>query len=390
MGITTLTNTSRYGLSLVLGGGNVTLLDLTSAYSVFANDGVRNPYRSILEVDDDQGNVLQQASTNPVQVIPAQQARQISEILSDTSNRMTDIKALTDPLNRQIAVKTGTTNNYRDVWTLGYTPDVAVGFWAGNDDNTPMNDAISTLIITPVWAAFMTEINDSLPKSTFIAPNPEPTNLKPSLRGVWQGGVSYKIDTVTGKVATEYTPSQTTKEVVFPSVHNPLQWIDKSDPQGAIPTDPQNDPQYKNWEYSVRKWFSTYQINHPDFIETTNYNIPTATDDVHIPANFPNVSITSPINSSNIDPASRAIVSISTSGPYPIQKADLYINNNYITSSTKAPFTMSFVPGNVSNIQNNDSLQVIVEDSIFDQGSATTTFTTMPPVNSHSGTSTQN
>jgi len=376
MGITTLTDTSAYGLSLVLGGGNVTLLDLTSAYGVFANDGVRNPYRSILEVDDNQGNVLEQATTNPVQVLPVQQARQINEILSDTTNRMYSIKALTDPLNRQVAVKTGTTNNYRDVWTLGYTPNISVGFWAGNDNNMPMNDAISTLIITPVWAAFMTEINDSLPKNTFVAPDPEPTNLKPSLRGIWQGGVSYSIDTISGKVATEYTPTQTTSEVVFPSVHNILQWVNKDDPQGPIPTDPQNDPQYSNWEYSVRQWFAGYQKTHPDFIETNDFSIPSTTDNIHVPANFPKVSITSPLNGLNLPQNNRTNVSITTSGPYPIEKADLYINGNYITSSTNIPFTMSFVPQNIPNIQQSNSLEVIVQDAVFDQGSATTTFTT--------------
>ena len=366
------------------------MLDLTSAYSVFANDGIRNPYRSILEVDDSQGNVLEQASVNPVQVIGAQQARQINEILSDTKNRMYSIKALTDPLNRQIAVKTGTTNNYRDVWTLGYTPDVAVGFWAGNDDNSPMNDAISTLIITPVWAAFMTEINDSIPKNTFIAPDPEPTNLKPTLRGIWQGGISYFMDTISGKVATQYTPIQTTKEVVFPSVHNPLQWIDKNNPQGAIPANPQSDSQYTNWEYSVRQWFANYQKTNVDFIETNNFNVPSSTDDVHVPENFPHVSITSPGNGANLDRNSRIAVSITTSGPFPIQKASLYINNNYITSSTQAPFNMSFIPGDISGIQQNNYIQVSVQDSVFDQGSATTTFSTNTSANTNQGSDGQN
>jgi penicillin-binding protein 1C len=381
MGITTLTDTSNYGLSLVLGGGDVTLLDLTSAYGVFANDGIRNPYRSILEVDDSQGNILEQASLNPIQVIPAQQARQINQILSDQTNGMHSIDALTAPLDRQIAVKTGTTNNYRDVWTMGYTPDISVGFWAGNNNNAPMNDAISTLIITPVWAAFMTEINDSVPKNDFVAPNPEPTNLKPTLRGIWQGGASYFIDTVSNKVATQYTPQQTTKEIVFPSVHNPLQWIDKSNPQGPIPTDPQNDPQYANWEYSVRQWFANYQKTHPEFVETNDFTAPTATDDVHVPANFPVVSIVSPSSGTDIDPDSRVTVSISTTGPYPIQKADLYINGNYITSNTISPFNMSFTPNDISGIQQNNSLEVLVHDSVFDQGSATTTFAIIPMSN---------
>ena len=379
MGITTLTDTSNYGLSLVLGGGDVTLLDLTSAYGVFANDGVRNPYRSILEVDDSQGNILQKASTNPVQVIPAQQARQINDILSDTTNRMYSIEDLTAPLNRQIAVKTGTTNDYRDVWTLGYTPDVAVGFWAGNDDNSPMNDAISTLIITPVWAAFMTEINDDLPKDTFIAPDPEPTNLKPTLEGYWQGGIGYLEDTISGKVATQYTPPETTKEIVFPSVHTILNWIDKDDPQGPAPTDPQNDPQYANWEYAVQQWLAGYKAQHPDFTQTTDFAIPTATDDVHVPANFPKVSISSPPNGAELDPAQRVTVSLSTSGPFPIQKAELYINGNYITSNSTAPFTLSFTPEDVSGIQSNNTLEVAVYDSVYDQGSATTTFMTTPP-----------
>ena len=147
MGITSLTDPNRYRLTLVLGGGEVSLLELTSAYGVFANDGVRNPYRSILEVDDSQGNILQEASLNPIRVIPAQQARQINEDTVDPTNGMRSIDALTAPLNRQLAIKTGTTNDSRDAWTLGYTPDVAVGFWAGNDNNTPMNNAISALII---------------------------------------------------------------------------------------------------------------------------------------------------------------------------------------------------------------------------------------------------
>ncbi len=388
MGITSLTDPNRYGLTLVLGGGEVSLLELTSAYGVFANDGVRNPYRSILEVDDSQGNILQEASLNPIQVIPAQQARQINEILSDPTNGMHSIDALTAPLNRQLAIKTGTTNDSRDAWTLGYTPDVAVGFWAGNDNNTPMNNAISALIITPVWAAFMTEINDSIPKNNFVAPDPEPTNLKPTLRGIWQGGASYFIDTVSGKVATQYTPIQTTKEVVFPSVHNPLQWIDKSNPQGPIPTDPQNDPQYDNWEYAVRNWFANYQTTHPGFVETNDFTIPTATDDVHVPINFPHVSIISPLPTANLDPNSRTSVSISASGPYPIQKADLYINGNYITSSVVAPFVMSFIPADISGIQQNNSLMVSVQDSVFDPGSATTTFTTTPPATTDQGSST--
>jgi hypothetical protein len=223
----------------------------------------------------------------------------------------------------------------------------------------------------------MTEINDLLPKNNFVAPDPEPTNLKPTLRGVWQGGVSYSIDTISGKVATQYTPIKTTKEIVFPNVHNPLQWINKDNPQGPIPSDPQNDPQYTNWEYSVSNWLVDYEAKNPGFKETTDFTAPASIDDVHVPANFPHISISSPFPGVNLDPNKRVGVSITTSGPYPIQKANLYINGNYITSSTVSPFSMSFTPADISGIQQNNSLEVSVQDSVFDQGSATTTFTTI-------------
>ena len=116
---------------------------MTSAYGVFANDGVRNPYRSVLEVDDSQGNVLEKATTDPTQVIPAVNARQISDILSDNSVRMASLIPIGNSVGRTVAIKTGTTNDYRDVWTIGYTPNLVVGAWAGNNDNTPMQQKIS-------------------------------------------------------------------------------------------------------------------------------------------------------------------------------------------------------------------------------------------------------
>ena len=302
MGITSLNDPSRYGLTLVLGGGEVSLLDMTSAYGVFANDGVRNPYRYVLEVEDNKGNVLEQATTSPSQVIPVDVARQINQILSDDSHRMASILPIAQSVGRQVAIKTGTTNDYRDVWTMGYTPNLVVGAWAGNNDNHPMKDAISALIITPVWGAFMSQIANNFPPENFTDPLPEPSNLKPVMRDIWQGGISYFIDTVSGKVATQYTPDETKKEIVFPSVHSILQWVDKTNPLGPIPTNPQQDSQYTNWEFAVRKWFNTWQASNANFKETTNFSIPTATDDIHVPSKMPSVRITSPANDTMIDP----------------------------------------------------------------------------------------
>lgn len=379
MGITSLNDPGRYGLTLVLGGGEVSLLDMTSAYGVFANDGVRNPYRSILEVDDNKGNVLEQATLDPSQVIQAEAARNINDILSDDSDgiRMASIKPIADSVGRQVAIKTGTTNDYRDVWTMGYTPNLVVGAWAGNNDNHPMNDAISALIITPVWGAFMSQVAGNFPPEDFKTPQPTPTDIKPVLRGIWQGGSSYWIDTVSGKVATPHTPPETKKEVLFNSVHPILQWVNKDDPRGPAPTDPSQDPQYVNWEYAVRTWFATWQKSHPDFKETTNFTIPTATDDVHIPANMPVISVTSPQEDAAIDPNKLLTISLRETGRYPAQKSEVYLNGRYVMTNTQNPLVISFVPNDIGSLQATDTLSVTLYDTVYNQATTSIDFSTI-------------
>ncbi len=376
MGITSLNEPDRYGLTLVLGGGEVSLLDLTSAYGVFANDGVRNQYRSILEVDDGKGVVLEQAASNPSQVIPAEIAREINDVLSSTKNRMTSLVPITDTVGRTVAIKTGTTNDYRDVWTLGYTPNLVVGAWAGNNDNHPMNDAISALIITPVWGAFMSQVAKDFPPEEFKAPQPVPTDIKPVLRGVWQGGVSYFVDTVSGKVATQYTPDETKKEIVFPSVHSILQWVDKTNPLGPVPAHPEQDSQYANWEYATRKWFDQWKLSNPTFKETTNYTIPSDTDPIHTPDKLPHVSVSSPAQDTVIDASKLLTISLQESGAYPIQKSEVYLNGKYVLTNTSNPLNVSFVPADVGGLSTNNTITITLYDTVFNQAQATFDFTT--------------
>ncbi len=376
MGITSLDEPDRYGLTLVLGGGEVSLLELTSAYGVFANDGVRNQYRSILEVDDGKGSVLEKATSNPSQVIPAEAARQINEILSDTKERMVSLVPITDTIGRTVAIKTGTTNDYRDVWTLGYTPNLVVGAWAGNNDNHAMSDAISALIITPVWGAFMSQVAKDFPPEDFKAPQPEPTDLKPVLRGVWQGGVSYFIDTVSGKVATQYTPNETKKEIVFPSVHSILQWVNKSDPLGPVPAHPEQDSQYNNWEYAARKWFDQWKLSNPGFNETATYTIPTGNDPIHTPDKAPHVTITSPAQNTVIDPTKLLTLNLQASGAYPLQKAEVYLNGKYVLTNATNPLVISFVPADVGGLSSNNTITVTLYDTVFNQAQVSFDFTT--------------
>ncbi|MEW6405254.1 MAG: transglycosylase domain-containing protein, partial [Chloroflexota bacterium] len=155
LGITSFTR-NDYGLSLTLGGGDVSLLELTSAYSVFANAGQRVPPVAILKITDFAGNVVYEYQPQPEQVIRAEHAYLISSILSDNSARswMFGTNSLLN-LSFQVAAKTGTTNDFRDNWTLGYTPDLVTGVWVGNADYTPMVNTTGLSGAAPIWSQFM-------------------------------------------------------------------------------------------------------------------------------------------------------------------------------------------------------------------------------------------
>jgi len=157
LGITSL-NRSDYGLSLTLGGGEISLMELTSAYGVFANEGRMMPAVAISKIVDHTGHVVYEYEL-PVgdQVVRVEHAYLISSILSDKTARIPMFG--TNPvinLDFTAAVKTGTTNDFRDNWTVGYTPDLVVGAWVGNTDYTPMQNTTGLTGAGPIWAEFMT------------------------------------------------------------------------------------------------------------------------------------------------------------------------------------------------------------------------------------------
>lgn len=237
-GLSTLGDPNQYGLTLVLGGGEVRLLDMVGAYSVFANDGVKNPPTGILEVDDAQGNVLSTYTPQPSTVIPANIARDMSAMLSDAPARVPEY-ALNSPLsfpNYDVAVKTGTTNDTRDAWTVGYTPSIAIGVWVGNNDNTPMTRTIAGFIAVPMWHEVMAYALSKYPQAYFGEPDPILATVPPMLRGTWQ------IPDASGSI--------------FP--HDLLYWTDKKNPQGAPPSNPSQDPQFAYWEYGVSSWYTSH------------------------------------------------------------------------------------------------------------------------------------
>lgn len=364
MGITSLTNTDRYGLTLVLGGGEVSLLDITSAYGVFANDGVKNGYTGILRIEDMLGNVVESFTPRPAEAIPAQVARQISSILSDEEARVPAFgnHSYLYIAGHDVAVKTGTTNDYRDAWIIGYTPTIAVGAWAGNNDNTPMEKKVAGFIIAPLWHAFMQEVLVGVKNTPFKKPEVNTTeNLKPVLKGIWLGGEQYVVDTVSGKLATQYTPPETRSERVLPNIHSILYWLDPEDPQGERPEDPTKNSQFTRWEYSVRKW-----VMEKNLIE--GGSIPTEIDDIHTPTLTPTVTITS-IDDTKVYVEYQPItLTVSYTNTFPIKKVDYFLNGVFIGTSSRAPFSLSFTPSALSGIQTTNTVRAVLYDSVFNKG----------------------
>lgn len=249
MGIESLSNKGDYGLTLVLGGGEVTPLELTGAYGVFANSGVKTNITPVIEIKNKNGEVLEKHDPKPVQVLDKEIALKISSILSDNVARAPSYgqtSALYFP-NRDVAVKTGTTNNYKDAWIMGYTPNIAVGAWAGNNDNTPMQKKVAGFIVAPMWRAFMDRALAKTPDEQFEEPLMEDkSQMKPVLQGIWQGGM----------MATS-----TSGTTVYGGVHSILNWVNKDDPRGAYPQNPSVDPQFDRWEYGVRIWAQDHGLS---------------------------------------------------------------------------------------------------------------------------------
>ncbi len=203
MGITTLNDPRKYDATLVLGSGEVKLNDMVNAYSSFANGGKHYKPTPFLKITDSKGKVVEDSEKpkSVRQALDAQVAYLMSNVLSD--NRARAIAFGTNsPLvlpGRTAAVKTGTTNDFRDAWTVGYTPDLVTGVWVGNNDNQPMT-AGGVNIAAPIWNKFMTAALKGTPDKQFERPS---------------GIQSIRIDRSTGRVATTGSRSVTTD--LFPS-----------------------------------------------------------------------------------------------------------------------------------------------------------------------------
>jgi len=165
MGITTFTEASNYGLSLTLGGGEVRLYDMATAFGVLANSGVKIPPISILKVEDWKGKVLEETKVDEIEgdrILPTEVTFLVSHILLDNNARISAFGAssfLNVRGHPEVSVKTGTTNERHDNWTIGYTAHAVVVTWVGNNDNTEMSGAVSGVSgASPIWNKIMQEV----------------------------------------------------------------------------------------------------------------------------------------------------------------------------------------------------------------------------------------
>ena len=260
MGITTLNNPDRYGLTLVLGGGEVKLLDMTYAYGVFANKGVRAEPRSILRIEDNQGNIIEESQVKEERVLDENVSNMISDVISDNVAR-TPLWGSNNLLhfpNRDVAGKSGSTNNFRDAWIMGYAPNIAVGAWCGNNDNSPMQ-GLSGLITTPMWREFMDVALENLPEESFSQPWYPTEGVKSVIRGQYINtdaliASAQNQNSSSTNQSGEEKPTPLQLDDIYNNIHTILHYVDRNDPMGPGPAAPGNDPQYYNWEYGVQRW----------------------------------------------------------------------------------------------------------------------------------------
>jgi membrane carboxypeptidase/penicillin-binding protein PbpC len=248
-GIDTLGNPDRYDLSLALGGGEVPLLQLTAAYAAFANGGYAVSPLAILHVADSQGRTVYTAAPPARRpILDERAAWLIGDILADDVARAPAFgrhSAL--QLDRPAAAKTGTTNDYRDNWTVGYTPDLVTGVWVGNPDMTPMRDVTGLSGAGPIWHQFMRTVLAGRPEQPFTRPpglvqveictlsGLLPTAACPYRRREWfiagtepaAADTFYQmvtVDTASGRLATESTlPAQQVQRLALalpPQAHS--------------------------------------------------------------------------------------------------------------------------------------------------------------------------
>lgn len=319
LGYSTFYPRDRFGLAFVLGGAEVKLVEHVNAFSAFARDGQMSPVVSILKIEDKNGKIIEEYKAEEKKVLEPQIARMINSVLSDNSARAFIFGEKNNLVlgGRPVAAKTGTTNDYHDAWTIGYTPSIVTGVWVGNTNNDKMKAAADgSVIAAPIWNAYMSRVLGNTPFESFKAPD-EYKSGKAIIDGQLPSQ-TIKIDVSTGQLATNQTPPELTSELVVPEAHSILFYVDKDNPLGPQPENPGNDPQFNLWETAITAWA---EKNASSSLLLKDYNA------LHKPENNPTMTVTAPkdgdiISSYNLN------ISASAIAPRGVSRFEYYINGS--------------------------------------------------------------
>lgn len=334
MGINTFTEENRYGLSLTLGGGEVKLLELTNAFSVFANGGMRVDPVSILKITDSKGNVLDEfkPEQNKRQVLRPEHAFMISDILSDKSAKLAAFggAAVENTLSvrgKTVAVKTGTTDDKRDNWTIGYSPSYTVGVWVGNNDNSEMDPRLASGITgaAPIWRGIIGE----LLKDKKDEPFPKPKDI-----------VQMEVDKISGMLPGPYSEKRTEyfAKGQVPTKVDDMHKVTRICKLNGLPADPGCE---STGQVEEKVYLVLYDPLTKDYC--TGDCPPGMTNGG---AGAPNVVITIPTQDAQVGYAFDVSATISSGSP--VTRADFFLDDVLMTSLTNAPFQTRYrVDGSV-------------------------------------------
>ncbi|MBT4856626.1 penicillin-binding protein [Candidatus Uhrbacteria bacterium] len=343
LGYSTLTDPSTVGLSMVLGGAEVTLLDHTAAYATLASEGVYHEPVSILMVKDSAGEILEEWRAEEHEgekVLEANIARMISDVLSDNNARTpyfgaSSYLALS---GRPAAAKTGTTNDYNDAWTMGYTPSLVAGVWTGNTDGTTMNRGSGgSSVAAPVWNQYMNAALAGQAAEGFVSPEIPITGI-----AMLDGEIPSELvvlDKASGKLATERTPESYIEEKFCGDYHTILHYISPSDPLTLV--DEPTDSSYVAWEANVQEYLvrSNEELEEGE-VAKESCDIPEDKDDLHVKSNEPDIDIDEPSNHDEVDRSFR--VDIDADAKRGIDRVTYWIDDVFVKqSSSKSGTTLS-------------------------------------------------
>lgn len=356
LGITGLNNQSNYyGLSLVLGGGEVKLLDHVNAFSTLATGGIKHNKTAILKIENNKGEILEEyKSSEGERTIEEKYVAMLDHIMS-TNDYRAPIFGENSPLrfdNRQVAAKTGTTNEFRDGWVVGYTPSLAVGVWSGNNDNTPMRaGADGVNVSAPIWRSFLDQVLGNYSMENFPKYEKEETG-KDILDGKIPMEKNVKVCEIPGKnneycLANDYCADTTKKD--FADGHDILYYVNKDDPRGDAPKDPEKDPQYENWEKGVKKWFDK---NKDGYVFGDAPKDECSADDFK--KYQPSVSVSSSQSSNQLS------VSGNIDAPYGISKIEFFVDGDKVSSGSSENTSITLTDS--LNGKSNVEIKVIVTD----------------------------